>query len=55
MGLRVELDGTHTRGATVADLHGRMDWEPNANVGTVLDRDRFWDLMIGAIDTLGRR
>ncbi|WP_406315850.1 nucleoside hydrolase [Streptosporangium sp. NBC_01639] len=55
VGLRIEVDGTHTRGATVADLHGRMDWEPNANVGTVLDRDRFWDLMIGAIDTLGRR
>lgn len=54
VGLRIEVDGTHTRGATVADLHGRMDWEPNANVGTVLDRDRFWDLMIGAIDTLGR-
>ncbi|MET8050600.1 MULTISPECIES: nucleoside hydrolase [Streptosporangium] len=53
VGLRVELDGEHTRGATVADLHGRMDWEPNANVGTVLDRDRFWDIMIGAIDTLG--
>ncbi|MEV4749486.1 nucleoside hydrolase [Streptosporangium sp. NPDC049248] len=54
VGLRVELDGVHTRGATVADLHGRMDWEPNADVGTVLDRDRFWDIMIGAIDTLGR-
>ncbi|MEU0484505.1 nucleoside hydrolase [Streptosporangium sp. NPDC006013] len=53
VGLRVELDGEHTRGATVADLHGRMDWESNANVGTVLDRDRFWDIMIGAIDTLG--
>ncbi|MGV9775562.1 nucleoside hydrolase [Streptosporangium sp. NPDC003464] len=54
VGLRIELDGAHTRGATVADLHGRMDWEPNAEVGTVLDKDRFWDLMIGAIDVLGR-
>ncbi|MFG1710350.1 nucleoside hydrolase [Nonomuraea sp. M3C6] len=55
VGLRVELDGAHTRGATVADLHRRMDWEPNANVGLTLDRDRFWNLMIGAIDTLGSR
>lgn len=54
VGLRIELDGRHTRGATVADLHRRMDWEPNANVGIGLDRDRFWDLMIGAIETLGR-
>ncbi|WP_214409980.1 nucleoside hydrolase [Sphaerisporangium fuscum] len=54
VGLRVELDGTHTRGATVADLHGRMDWAPNANVGLTLDRERFWDLMIGAVDALGR-
>ncbi|GLW99254.1 nucleoside hydrolase [Microtetraspora sp. NBRC 16547] len=53
VGLRIELEGAYTRGATVADLHGRMDWEPNANVGLILDRDRFWDLMIGAIETLG--
>lgn len=54
VGLRIELDGRHTRGATVADLHRRMDWEPNANVGIGLDRDRFWNLMIGAIEELGR-
>lgn len=54
VGLRIELDGRYTRGATVADLHHRMGWEPNANVGVGLDRDRFWDLMIGAIETLGR-
>lgn len=53
--LRIELTGEHTRGATVVDLLGRMGWEPNATVGLKLDADRFWDLMIGAIETLGLR
>jgi purine nucleosidase len=53
--MRIELLGEHTRGATVVDLAGRSGWEPNATVGTALDAGRFWELMVGAIDDLGRR
>jgi purine nucleosidase len=53
--MRIELRGEHTRGATVVDLAGRSGWEPNAHVGDRLDTDRFWELMIAAIEDLGRR
>ena len=52
--MAIELVGTHTRGATVIDLMGRTGAAPNATVGTELDHGRFWDLMVGAIDALGR-
>jgi inosine-uridine nucleoside N-ribohydrolase len=49
----VELTGTHTRGATVVDLHGVTGRQPNARVATGLDADRFWDLIVTAIAALG--
>jgi purine nucleosidase len=52
--MRIELTGEHTRGATVVDTTGRTGWEPNAEVGLTLDHGRFWDLLIDAIDRLGR-
>jgi purine nucleosidase len=52
--MQIELDGTHTRGATVVDLSGRDGSEPNASVGIELDHPRFWDLVIAAIEQLGR-
>ncbi|WP_109473117.1 nucleoside hydrolase [Ornithinimicrobium cavernae] len=52
--LAVELDGTWTRGTTVADLfHRYPDREPNAKVAVRLDAERYWDLVLGALDTLG--
>lgn len=51
----VELAGTHTRGATSVDLHRRTGREPNALVGTELDADRFWALMVDAIAALTER
>ncbi|MDB4873019.1 MAG: Ribosylpyrimidine nucleosidase [Gemmatimonadales bacterium] len=51
--VRIEVTGEHTRGATVIDLHDRMGWEPNVTVGLRLDRERFWDLMVGAVRYLG--
>ncbi len=51
--MRIELVGEHTRGATVVDTSGRTGWEPNAEVGLTLAHDRFWDLVIDAIDRLG--
>ena len=50
----IELTGTHTRGATVCDRHGILGREPNARVATTLDVDAFWELLIGALDALGR-
>ncbi|MER6997649.1 nucleoside hydrolase [Streptomyces sp. NPDC000410] len=50
----VELHGTHTRGATVVDLHQYLDRPVNARVAVALDRKKFWDRVIGAVDTLGR-
>ena len=49
----VELAGTHTGGATVVDLHGVTGRQPNARVAVGLDADRFWDLIVAAVATLG--
>lgn len=51
----VETEGRWTRGATVVDLHGRLRRPPNATVALDLDADRFWDLVVGAVDGLGAR
>ncbi|GAA2433694.1 pyrimidine-specific ribonucleoside hydrolase RihA [Actinomadura vinacea] len=50
----VELDGAHTRGATVVDLHRVTGAAPNARVAMGLDAGRFWDLMLDAVRTLAR-
>jgi purine nucleosidase len=50
----IELHGTHTRGATVCDRHGLLGREPNARVATDLDAERFWALLVDALDALGR-
>jgi inosine-uridine nucleoside N-ribohydrolase len=49
----VELAGTHTRGATVIDLHEVTGRPPNARVATGLDVDRFWELIMTAIAAAG--
>jgi inosine-uridine nucleoside N-ribohydrolase len=51
----MELTGERTRGAAVVDPTGRTGWERNAEVGLDLDHDRFWDLMVRAIERLGAR
>ena len=51
----IETAGRWTRGATVVDLHRRLRREPNMRVALDLDADRFWDLVIGAVETLGAR
>ena len=50
--IAVETEGRWTRGATVVDLHGRFEREPNARVAMELDAERFWDLTIAAIERL---
>jgi purine nucleosidase len=49
----VELTGTHTRGATVVDLHGLTGAEANAQVAMHLHQDTFWDLVVDAVRMLG--
>ena len=49
MRVDVETDAEFSYGRTVCDLYGVTGREPNAEVGTGLDVDRFWALMIGAI------
>ncbi|MFF8409504.1 nucleoside hydrolase [Streptomyces omiyaensis] len=49
----VELDGTHTRGATVVDLHGVTGLPADVEVGVDVDTGRFWDLIVEAVRTLG--
>jgi inosine-uridine nucleoside N-ribohydrolase len=48
----IETEGRWTRGATVVDLHGRLEQPPNAKVAMELDVPRFWDLVIAAIGSL---
>jgi pyrimidine-specific ribonucleoside hydrolase len=50
----VELDGTWTRGTTVVDLFDRLPGhEPNVAVALELDAERYWDLVLAALDRLG--
>ena len=50
----VELDGAWTRGTTVVDLFDRLpDHVPNASVAMELDAERYWDLVLAALDELG--
>ncbi|MFF5082425.1 nucleoside hydrolase [Actinoplanes sp. NPDC000266] len=45
----VELSGTHTRGATVVDLHDRSGRTPNAEVALGLEVDLFWRMLMAAV------
>jgi purine nucleosidase len=51
----IETEGRWTRGATVVDLHDRLGRPANARVAMELDADRFWDLVVGAVETLGAK
>jgi purine nucleosidase len=48
-----ELTGTHTRGATVVDLHHRTGSPTNADVAIALDVDAFWHLLTSTVRKLG--
>ena len=48
----VELTGTWTTGMTVTDFSDAYGRPHNTQVATHLDRDRFWDMMIDAIQRL---
>lgn len=50
----VELDGRWTRGTTTVDLYERYPGHaPNTRVAMTLDAERYWDLVLTALDRLG--
>jgi inosine-uridine nucleoside N-ribohydrolase len=51
--VEVELDGVHTRGATVVDIFNRTHRTPNTTVALSLDAPKFWTMMIDAIEKAG--
>ncbi|WP_100365870.1 nucleoside hydrolase [Diaminobutyricimonas aerilata] len=51
--ITVELHGEHTAGMTVADLRRPALEECRTRAAVTLDRDRFWDLVVGAVKGLG--
>lgn len=50
----VETSGEWTRGTTVVDLHDRYERPVNVQVAMRLDAARYWDLVLAAIDSLGK-
>ena len=53
--LAVELEGKWSRGETIVDLHNRYEKSPNAEIAMKLDTRRYWDLVLEAVDRLGKR
>jgi purine nucleosidase len=49
----IELTGSLTRGMTVADFRRPAPEDCSTSAATVLDRERFWDLVVGAIGACG--
>jgi inosine-uridine nucleoside N-ribohydrolase len=47
--VQVELSSPLTLGRTVCDLYRTTGLGPNVELGTALDIERFWDVMIGAL------
>lgn len=47
--VEVEVEGEHTRGATVCDLKGQWDRTPNADVGRELDVPAFWEVLLRSL------
>ncbi|WP_166355461.1 nucleoside hydrolase [Phytoactinopolyspora limicola] len=45
----VETRGEHTAGATVVDLHHLSGRPDTTRVAVELDRERFWDVVVGAV------
>jgi inosine-uridine nucleoside N-ribohydrolase len=52
-GVVVDTGGELSRGRTYVDLWGRAEWTPNAHVGTGVDGDRFMELLVERVGSLG--
>jgi inosine-uridine nucleoside N-ribohydrolase len=51
MHVAIETTSELTRGRTSCDVYGTTGEPDDVEVGLELDADRFWDLMIGALET----
>jgi len=51
----VELTGTYTTGMTVTDFWGRGGVPLRTQVATELDRTKFWNLVVDAIEAVGAK
>lgn len=52
--VEIELNGKFTRGATVVDTYNRSGSTPNVNVALELDFDKFWEMMLAAVEQAGK-
>ena len=52
--MAVETEGRWTRGATVVDLAAASVTGRTRAIAVELDVKRFWDLVLGAVEDLGR-
>jgi inosine-uridine nucleoside N-ribohydrolase len=52
-GVVVDIGGELSRGRTYVDLWGRARWTPNAHVGTGIDGERFMELLVERVGSLG--
>jgi inosine-uridine nucleoside N-ribohydrolase len=52
-GVIVDTGPELSRGRTYVDLWGRAGWEPNCHVATDIDSERFLELLVKRIASLG--
>ena len=52
--VEIELNGTFTRGATVVDIYNRNGGTANVEVALELDFDKFWAMMLEAVEKAGK-
>jgi inosine-uridine nucleoside N-ribohydrolase len=50
--VRIETQGRHTRGQTVADLRMQGDTPPNATVAVGVDAERLTELWVERVESL---
>ena len=55
MAVRVELSGTHTRGATVCDRWDALDQPENVQVGVGIDDETVIDVLLDGLTTYGEQ
>ena len=52
--VEIELNGKFTRGATVVDIYNRSGSNANVDVALELDFDKFWAMMLDAVEKAGK-
>jgi purine nucleosidase/pyrimidine-specific ribonucleoside hydrolase len=52
--VEIELNGKFTRGATVVDIYNRSGSAANVDVALELDFDKFWSMMLDAVEKAGK-